>query len=42
ILSMIHGNHTGRVEDIFLVGFALFVFGFVARSVYTHRNRDTR
>ncbi len=42
LLSMIHGNHSGRVEDIFLVAFALFVFGFVARSAYTSRNRDTR
>lgn len=42
ILAMMHGNHSGRVEDIFLVAFALFVFGCVARSVYTNRNRDTR
>ncbi|MBB2990048.1 hypothetical protein FHR72_001516 [Mycolicibacterium iranicum] len=42
LLLMIHGNHTGRVEDIFLVAFALFVWGFVARSWYSHRNRDTR
>ena len=42
LLAMLHGNHSGRVEDIFLVAFALFVFGFVARSAYTSRNRDTR
>ena len=42
LLAMMHGNHTGKVEDIFLVAFALFVLGFVARSAYTSRNRDTR
>ena len=42
LLAMTHGNHQGRVEDIFLIAFALFVWGFVARSVYTTRNRDTR
>jgi hypothetical protein len=42
LLAMTHGNHTGRVEDIFVVGFALLLFGLVARSVYTERNRDTR
>jgi Protein of unknown function (DUF2631) len=42
LLAMLHGNHSGRVEDLFLVGFALVLFGVVARSVYTTRNRDTR
>ncbi|CAN3128349.1 DUF2631 domain-containing protein [Mycobacterium sp. smrl_JER01] len=42
LLLMIHGNHTGRVEDWFMVGFAAVVFGFVARSWYVQRNRDTR
>lgn len=42
ILAMIHGNHPGRVEDLFCIGFALVLFGLVARSVYTDRNRDTR
>jgi hypothetical protein len=42
LLLMLRGNHQGRVEDLFLVGFALFVLGFVARSWYTTRNRDTR
>ena len=36
------GNHQGRVEDLFMIGFALLMFGLVARSVYTTRNRDTR
>ena len=40
LLAMLHGNHSGKVEDLFLIGFALFVFAFVARSVYTNRNRD--
>jgi hypothetical protein len=42
LLVMMHGNHQGKVEDLFLIAFALFVLGFVARSVYTTRNRDTR
>ena len=42
LLALTHGNHQGKVEDLFLIGFALFVLGFVARSVYTTRNRDTR
>ena len=40
LLAMLHGNHSGKVEDLFLIGFALFVFAFVARSVYTSRHRD--
>jgi hypothetical protein len=42
LLSMIHGNHTGRVEDWFLLGWALFVFAVVARSWYVGRNSTTR
>ncbi|MGB2922279.1 MAG: DUF2631 domain-containing protein [Mycobacterium sp.] len=42
LLLMLHGNHTGRVEDWFLVGFAAFIFAVVARSWYVHRNRETR
>ncbi|VEG53739.1 Protein of uncharacterised function (DUF2631) [Mycolicibacterium aurum] len=42
LLAMMHGNHSGKVEDLFLIGFALVLFGVVARSVYTSRNRDTR
>jgi hypothetical protein len=40
LLLMIHGNHTGRVEDYFLVAFAVIVLGFVARSVWQHRHSD--
>ena len=42
LLLMIHGNHTGRVEDWFLVGFAALVLGLVARSWYVGRYRETR
>ena len=42
LLVMMHGNHAGKVEDLFLIGFAVVLLGFVARSVYTTRNRDTR
>ena len=42
LLLMIHGNHTGRVEDWFMVGFAAVLVGFVARSFYIRRNRDTQ
>lgn len=42
LLLMIHGNHTGHVEDWFMVGFAAVLIGFVARSFYIRRNRDTQ
>lgn len=42
LLLMLHGNHTGRVEDWFLIGFAALVLGAVARSWYVHRNSTTR
>jgi len=42
LLLMLHGNHTGHVEDYFLIGFALFVLAFVARSWYVGRNSTTR
>jgi hypothetical protein len=32
LLCMLHGNHTGKVEDIFLVGFAVLLLAFVARD----------
>ena len=25
LLTMIHGNHTGRVEDAYIIGFAVFI-----------------
>ncbi|MDN4517767.1 MULTISPECIES: DUF2631 domain-containing protein [Mycolicibacterium] len=42
LLLMTHGNHTGHVEDWFMIGFAAVLVGFVARSFYVRRNRDTR
>lgn len=42
LLLMLHGNHAGRVEDWFLIGFAALVLGVVARSWYVHRNSTTR
>ena len=42
LLMMMHGNHQGRVEDWFLIGFAAFVLGVVARSWYVGRNSTTR
>ena len=26
LLAMLRGNHVGKVEDIFLIGFALLIF----------------
>ena len=37
LLSMMHGNHTGRVEDIFLIFFAVVIFGIVARDWWLRR-----
>ncbi|MGB0435566.1 MAG: DUF2631 domain-containing protein [Mycobacterium sp.] len=42
LLLMMHGNHTGRVEDWFLIAFAALVLGMVARSWYVVRNSTTR
>ncbi|MBX7430833.1 DUF2631 domain-containing protein [Mycobacterium sp. Y57] len=42
LLLLMRGNHVGHVEDWFLIGFAVAVFGFVARSWYVTRNRSTR
>ena len=42
LLLLTHGNHVGRVEDWFLVAFAAVVVGFVARSWYVTRHRDTQ
>ncbi|GJF09752.1 hypothetical protein NGTWS0302_05220 [Mycolicibacterium cyprinidarum] len=42
LLLMMHGNHTGHVEDWFLIGFAAVVVAVVARSWYVVRNSTTR
>lgn len=41
LLAMLHGNHQGHVEDLFLIGFALFLFYSAARSFWRGRHRDT-
>ncbi len=42
LLLLMRGNHVGHVEDWFLIGFAVVLVGFVARSWYVTRNRTTR
>jgi len=42
ILAMLKGNHVGRVEDIFLVAFAIVVFGVVFRDWWLRRRGWTR
>lgn len=37
LLVMLHGNHVGRVEDIFLIGFAALIVAFVARDWWLRR-----
>jgi hypothetical protein len=42
LLLLTHGNHKGHIEDYFLIGFALLVFGVTVRSWYVTRNSATR
>lgn len=42
ILSMLRGNHVGRVEDIFLIVFAVAILGVVARDWWLRRRGWTR
>ena len=42
ILSMLIGNHVGRVEDIFLIAFAIVIFGVVFRDWWLRRRGWTR
>lgn len=37
LLFLIHGNHTGKVEDAYLVGFAVLLVGIVVRDIVIHR-----
>lgn len=37
MLAMLRGNHVGRVEDIFLITFAVVVLGIVARDWWLRR-----
>jgi phosphate starvation-inducible membrane PsiE len=38
LLAMLIGNHTGKVEDLYLVGFALLLVLGVVISVRNKRN----
>ena len=42
MLAMLRGNHVGHVEDIFLVGFAITIFGVVFRDWWLRRRGWTR
>ena len=42
MLAMLHGNHVGQVEDIFLIGFAAVVLVIVARDWWLRRRGWTR
>ena len=37
LLAMMRGNHVGKVEDAFLIGFALLIFVAVARDWWLRR-----
>jgi hypothetical protein len=37
ILAMLHGNHQGRVEDLFLIGFGVVIIGAVVRDWWLRR-----
>lgn len=42
MLAMMHGNHVGHVEDVFLVFFAVVILGIVARDWWMRRRGFTR
>jgi hypothetical protein len=42
MLAMLRGNHVGHVEDIFLIGFAITIFGIVFRDWWLRRRGWTR
>jgi hypothetical protein len=42
LLAMLHGNHTGHVEDFFLIGFAALIIIAVARDWWLRRRGWTR
>ena len=42
ILAMLHGNHVGHVEDVFLIGFAVVIFFIVGRGWWLRRRGWTR
>lgn len=37
LLALMHGNHVGRVEDLFLIGFAVVILVAVARNWWLRR-----
>ncbi|MDJ0391902.1 DUF2631 domain-containing protein [Rhodococcus sp. G-MC3] len=37
LLFMIHGNHTGLVEDLWLIGFAVALVAIVVRDIIVRR-----
>jgi hypothetical protein len=41
-LVMLRGNHVGHVEDIYLIGFALALVGWVVRDWWMRRKGWTR
>ena len=42
MIAMLKGNHQGHVEDLFLIGFALVIWGFVLRDWWLRRRGWTR
>ena len=42
ILAMLHGNHVGHVEDIFLIAFAVVILGVVFRDWWLRRRGWSR
>ncbi|ULE33057.1 DUF2631 domain-containing protein [Mycobacterium sp. IDR2000157661] len=37
LLSLMHGNHVGAIEDLFLIGFAVLILAAVARDWWLRR-----
>lgn len=42
LLCMLVGNHVGKVEDIFLVGFSVIVLAFTANDYFGRRSGRIR
>jgi hypothetical protein len=42
LLCMLRGNHVGKVEDIFLIAFAVLILVIVARDWWLRRRGWTR
>jgi len=42
LLLMMHGNHVGHVENVWLIGFALLIFAFVGRDWWLRRTGSLR